>query len=104
MFRNKRGFFLPLKDMQLLEGGIIGQIAKEHLGHDSMALGPSTTVTIHHQGFSFTDAASVIYWDDKLTDDEIHMICGVYHCYTGITPLINFICLLLILSQVMVLN
>ena len=49
------------------------------------------------------DAAGVIYWDDQLTDDEIHMICGVYHCYTGITSLPNFIYLLLILSQGMIL-
>ena len=87
----------------LLEGGIIGWIAKEHLGHDSVALGSSSAVTIHHQGFSFTDAAGITYWDDRLTDDEICMICGVY-CYTGIMPLPNFIYLLLILSQVMVLN
>jgi hypothetical protein len=88
----------------LLEGGIVGRIAKEHLGHDSAALGPSSAVTIHRQGFSFTDAAGVTYWDDRLTDNEICMICGVYHCYTGMMPLPNFIYLLLILSQVMVLN
>ena len=57
----------------LLEGEIIGRIAKEHLAHDSTALGLSTAATIHHQGFSFTDAAGIIYWDDKLTDDEIHI-------------------------------
>ena len=81
-----------------------GQIAKEHLGHNSMALGPSSAVTIHCQGFSFMDAAGVTYWDDQLTDDEICMICGVYHCYTGITSLPNFIYFLLISSQIMVLN
>ena len=88
----------------LLEGGIIGRIAKEHLGHNSVALGPSTAVTVHRQGFLFMDAAGVIYWDDKLMDGEIHMICSVYHCYTGMTPLPNFIYLLLILSWVMALN
>jgi hypothetical protein len=66
----------------LLEGGIIGRIAKEHLGHDRAALGPSTAVTVHRQGFSFY-CAGTTYWDDRLTDDEIHNICGSYRCYTG---------------------
>jgi hypothetical protein len=74
----------------LLEGGIIGRIAKEHLGHDCAALGPSSAVTVHGRGFSFTNAAGVTYWDDRLTDDEIHLICGLYRCYTGITPIIYF--------------
>ena len=66
----------------LLEGGIVGRIAKEHLGHDCAALGPSSAVTVHRNGFSLMDAG-VTYWDDKLTDDEIHIICGLYYCYTG---------------------
>ena len=89
----------PQGHAALLEGGIIGQIAKEHLGHNSAALGPSSAVMIYCQGFSFMDAAGVMYWDDQLTDDEIHMICSVYHCYTGITSLPNFIYLLLLLSR-----
>lgn len=67
----------------LLEGGIIGRIAKEHLGRDCAALGPSSAVTVHRQGLSFTDLAGTTYWDDKLTDDEIHNICGLYRRYTG---------------------
>ena len=67
----------------LLEGGIIGRIAKEHLGHDSAALGPSSAITVHRQGFSFTDSAGTTYWDDRLTNDEILNICGLYRCYTG---------------------
>jgi hypothetical protein len=67
----------------LLEGGIIGRIAKEHLGHDRAVHGPSTAVTVHRQGFSFRDSAGITYWDDRLTDDEINNICGLYRCYTG---------------------
>ena len=67
----------------LLAGGIIGRIAKEHLGHDCAAFGPSSAVTVHRQGFSFADSAGTTYWDDKLTDDEIRNICGSYRCYTG---------------------
>jgi hypothetical protein len=68
----------------LLEGGLIGRLAKEHLGHHSAALGPSSAVTQRRQGFSFTAADDITYWDVGLTDDEIHLICGMYHCYTGI--------------------
>jgi len=67
----------------LLEGGIIGRIAKEHLGHDRAVLGPSPAVTIHRQGFSFVDSTGTTYWDDRLTGDEILSICGSYRCYTG---------------------
>jgi hypothetical protein len=75
----------------LLEGGLIGQIAKEHLGHHSAALGPSSAVTNHRQGFSVMDTAGITYWDDRLTDDEIHLICGMYHCYTGTYLIFLFI-------------
>ena len=67
----------------LLEGGIISRIAKEHLGHDRTVLGPSSAVTVHRQGFSYTDSLGVMHWDDRLTDDEISNICGLYRCYTG---------------------
>ena len=66
----------------LLEGGIIGRIAKEHLGHDRAALGPSSAVTVHRQGFFVADSGT-LYGDDRLTDDEIATICGMYRCYTG---------------------
>jgi hypothetical protein len=75
----------------LLEGGLIGRIAKEHLGHHSAALGPSSAVTNHRQGFSVTDTPGITYWDDRLTDDEIHLICGMYHCYTGTYLIFLFI-------------
>ena len=74
----------------LLEGGIIGRIAKEHLGHDRAALGPSPAVTIHRQGFFFVDSIGTTYWDDRLTDDEISSICGSYRCYTGKLLLLYF--------------
>jgi hypothetical protein len=74
-----------------LEGGLIGWIAKEHLGHHSAALGPSSAVTNHCQGFSVTDTAGITYWDDRLMDDEIHLICRMYHCYTGTYLIFLFI-------------
>ena len=74
----------PRGPAALLEGGLIGRIAKEHLGHHSAALGPSSAVTNHCRGLSFTDTAGITYWDDRLTDNEIHLICRMYCCYTGI--------------------
>jgi hypothetical protein len=78
-----RIFSSPRGRAALLEGGLIARIAKEHLGHHSAALGPSSAVTTHRQGFDFTDEAGITYWDDRLTEDEMNLICGMYHCYTG---------------------
>ena len=69
--------------MALLEGRIIGRIVKEHLGHYHTVLGPSPVVTVYRQGFSYTDLSDFTHWDDRLTDDEISCICGLYCCYTG---------------------
>jgi hypothetical protein len=88
----------------LLEGGIIGQIAKEHLVHDHTVHGPSTAVTVHHQGFSFRDSAGITYWDDRLMDDEINNICSLYCCYTGKKNYYTSIHLLLRLLQAMALR
>jgi hypothetical protein len=86
-----RIFSSPQRHAALLEGGLIGRIAKEHLGYHSAALRPSSAVTNHHQGFSVTDTAGITYWDDRLTDDEIHLICRMYHCYTGTYLIFLFI-------------
>lgn len=67
----------------LLRGGIIGRLAKEHLGIESACLGPSHSVTVHRIGFNVTDKFGIQHWDDELTDTEIDVICGLHHCYTG---------------------
>src|SRR5271154_4432082 len=76
----------PRGHAALLEGGIVGRIAKEHLGHDCAALGPSSAVTVRRDGFSFEDGTNGTCWDDALSKEEIHIICGLYCCYTGMTP------------------
>ena len=73
----------PQGHVALLEGGLIGWIAKEHLGHHSVSLRPSSVITNHCQGFSFMDTAGTTYWDDRLMDNKIHLICKMYHSYTG---------------------
>jgi hypothetical protein len=67
----------------LLRGGIVGRLAREHLSIDSACLGPSPSVTIHRIGFNITDKHGVKYWDDDLTENEINVICGLHHSYTG---------------------
>lgn len=67
----------------LLRGGIVGRLAREHLSIDSACLGPSLSVIIHRIGFNITDKRGVKYWDDDLTENEINVICGLHHCYTG---------------------
>jgi hypothetical protein len=67
----------------ILQGGIVGRLAKEHLEVDSVTFGPSSSVTAHRLGFS-VEVAGITYWDDGLSDDELAIICGLYCCYTGI--------------------
>ena len=73
----------PRGHAALLRGGIIGHLAKEHLAIESACLGPSSSVTIHRIGFNITDNTGKKHWDDQLTDDEVNVICGLHHCYTG---------------------
>src|SRR5271155_3473254 len=63
---------------------------------DCVALGPSSAVTVRRDGFSFEDGTDGTYWDDALSKEEIHIICGLYRCYTGMTPscLINLVLIL----------
>ncbi|KDR66683.1 hypothetical protein GALMADRAFT_147735 [Galerina marginata CBS 339.88] len=73
----------PRTRAALLEGGMTGRLAREHLGIEDAALGPSTAVTIHRLGYSIDCSSGATYWDDKLTPEEIAVICGLHHCYTG---------------------
>jgi hypothetical protein len=74
----------PRARAALLQGGIVGRLAKEQLDVDSVAFGPSSSVTAFRLGCSVEDKdAGVTYWDDGLTSDELAVICGLYCCYTG---------------------
>ena len=74
----------PRARAAILQGGIVGRLAREHLEVDSVAFGPSSSVTVHRLGCSIEDeGAGVTYWDDGLTSDELAVICGLYCCYTG---------------------
>ena len=67
----------------LLQGGIVGHLAREHLAIELACLGPSSTVSVHHISFDIIDRIGKKYWDDGLTDDEIDVICRLHRCYTG---------------------
>ena len=67
----------------LLRGGLIARIAREHLGLDSAALGPSSSVTVHRMGLSIVRQDGSKYWDDELTQIEVEVICGLHRCFTG---------------------
>jgi hypothetical protein len=73
----------PRARAAILQGGIVGRLAKEHLDVDIVTVGPSSSVTSHRLGCSVADA-DITYWDDGLSDDELAVICGLYCCYTGI--------------------
>ena len=40
-------------------------------------------MTVHSIGFNIINRIDKKYWDDELTNDEIDVICGLHHCYTG---------------------
>ncbi|KAJ6622849.1 hypothetical protein B0H10DRAFT_1787511, partial [Mycena sp. CBHHK59/15] len=68
----------------LLYGGIVGRIAREVVSNDEVMKGPTDDAPI--AGICLCSSTSTAaYWDDHLTDDEIDLICGVYHVATGLS-------------------
>lgn len=72
----------PRARAAILRGGIVGRLAKECIGIDDVLSGPSSAVNVYRLGHS-VEAAGAIYWDDALTEDEMSVICGMFHCHTG---------------------
>lgn len=64
----------------LLEGGIVWRLAIEHLKFDDVIGGPAELDSGLYERF---DGELVGGWDDKLTNDELDLICGVYKIFTG---------------------
>ncbi|KAJ7851571.1 hypothetical protein B0H13DRAFT_1643942, partial [Mycena leptocephala] len=66
----------------LLYGGIIGRLARSEVSSEEVLRGPSDDVLI--DGICLWDGHSTAaYWDDRLTGEEVDLICGVYHVATG---------------------
>jgi hypothetical protein len=56
----------------LLQGGIVGRIAKEYLSIDGVLAGPSLEVAAHRVGYLGSSGdAGLLYCDDELTENEI---------------------------------
>ncbi|KAG6836524.1 hypothetical protein H0H93_007133 [Arthromyces matolae] len=60
----------------LLSGGIISRLAREVVQYQHVLDGP--TGNVYDTGAMIQSQAGVGYWDDTLTEHEIHIICGVY--------------------------
>ncbi|KAJ7079664.1 hypothetical protein C8R43DRAFT_910075 [Mycena crocata] len=75
-------FQSPRGRAALMYGGIIGRLARAEAYAEDVFRGPSGNVLI--DGICLWDGRSrSAYWDDALTQDEIDLICGVYHVATG---------------------
>ncbi|KAJ7857376.1 hypothetical protein B0H13DRAFT_1641034 [Mycena leptocephala] len=60
----------------LLYGGIIGRLARSEVSSEEVLRGPSDDVLI--DGICLWDGHSTAaYWDDRLTGEEVDLICGV---------------------------
>ena len=84
MLRCQAVLSLPQGRAALLQGGIVGRIAKVYLSVDGALAGPSLEVTAHRVGYlGSSGTTGILYCDDELTENEIAAICGTYTLYTG---------------------
>ncbi|KAJ7039716.1 hypothetical protein C8F04DRAFT_949062 [Mycena alexandri] len=82
----------------VLQGGVIGRLARCVVPLEEVLRGPTEDATI--DGICLWDGVSQdAYWGDNLTPQEIDLLCGVYHIATGLF----FLCLVF-LSPVSRLN
>ncbi|KAF8153043.1 hypothetical protein B0H34DRAFT_861250 [Crassisporium funariophilum] len=67
----------------LLQGGIVGRIAREYVSKDGVLSGPSIEVTAHRVGYLVPSGDNNIkFCDDQLTANEVAIICGTYSLHT----------------------
>ncbi|KAF8156129.1 hypothetical protein B0H34DRAFT_799189 [Crassisporium funariophilum] len=67
----------------LLQGGIVGRIAREYVSKDGVLGGPSIEVTAHRVGYLVPSGDNnVKFCDDQLTANEVAIICGTYSLHT----------------------
>ena len=68
----------------LLRGGIVWRLAVATLSFDDVLEGPTTAATLQRRGMVIrTDDNLVDLCDDGLSQLELDIICGLYHCLTG---------------------
>ena len=67
----------------LLTGGIIWRLAVDTLGFDMVLIGPNDDTAESMYIIKQDDLPGWEFFDDKLSDDELLIISGVYKAYTG---------------------
>jgi hypothetical protein len=75
----------------MLAGGIVARLAREDVRYEDVCNGPSDSV--FEDGICLWDGeeSSLAYWDDKLSEDEVDLICGVYRVDTGMQTTNQFV-------------
>ena len=68
----------------LMQGGIIGHIAREFVSCNAVYEGPSGNAICGQIGLTIeAEAEGYQYWDDVLTENDITIISGSYAILTG---------------------
>jgi hypothetical protein len=82
-YEARRDAFLrqPHGRAALLAGGLVWRLAIEAIGFEPALDGPSEDALLYG---SYLQTSSLgLTYDDALSADELDLICGVYHVYTG---------------------
>lgn len=83
----------------LMAGGLVARLARDVVPYIEAFYGPSDTVFLEGMRLWDGNSSSPGYWDDKLTEDELDLICGVYKIATGINSFHSIYSLLIVLGQ-----
>ncbi|KAL0064590.1 hypothetical protein AAF712_008535 [Marasmius tenuissimus] len=65
----------------VLAGGLIARIAREVIPEEMVVYGPDPTLILQ-TGTCLFIADGLGYWDHKITEEEIDLVCGVYYVQT----------------------
>ena len=64
-----------------MQGGILWRLVFESIDNNAVLIGPTNEAFIHGDVVCFD--TNLECCDDKLTDEDINLICRVYKVYTG---------------------
>ena len=65
----------------VMQGGILWHLVFESIDNNAVLIGLTDEAFIRGDVVCFD--TNLECWDDKLTDEDINLICGVYKVYTG---------------------
>jgi hypothetical protein len=86
-YEERRTTFLltPRGRAAMMQGGIVWRLAKETLEDrwNDVVQGPTDSVRSTGEELKLVDGRSL--WDDRLTTEELNLICGVYKQATGMS-------------------